>query len=259
VVTNLSDIWIQDYGPLFTEQDRSHVAVIARYEPLGADHFPRKTCIDPLPQAARELARVLADAICDLDVALDWGNIVYHGQSNGRASIVMTKVVKKQNGLLGLRAIRAQLESAFGARIVFADCEEDDPVGHIDGSVRFVDADTVIIPKYPEDYRPGRRNKELLERHFVVHTIDGPESRLIPFCMGNKSLDYDAFGSYLNFIELPTAIVMPVFGVAHDQRAEAKLRNLFKKDVRTVNCDLLSASAGALHCISKSIPWEVEW
>ena len=59
-------------------------------------------------------------------------------------------------------------------------------------------------------------------------------------------------GSYLNYLETPKHIFLPVFGISTDADALKEASGLFRKDIVPVLLSAIPKKGGALNCIS----WE---
>lgn len=66
-----------------------------------------------------------------------------------------------------------------------------------------------------------------------------------------------AVGSYLNYLETPKHIFLPVFGISTDADALKEASGLFRKDIVPVLLSAIPKKGGALNCIS----WEdgIDW
>ena len=66
------------------------------------------------------------------------------------------------------------------------------------------------------------------------------------------SAGISAIGSYLNFLETEKRVFLPVFGDAQDEMAVKCAKEVFEKEIITVNINDIAKEGGVLNCIS----WE---
>ena len=68
-----------------------------------------------------------------------------------------------------------------------------------------------------------------------------------------ESAGDSAVGSYLNYLETETHIFLPVFGNVQDEKAIKCAKEIFNKEIITVNINSIAKEGGVLNCIS----WEM--
>lgn len=245
VVDGLIDIWVQDYVPLLTERDGKRLAAVTRYAALCMEDFLEYR--ELLDKAGRKVALKLGAKLHQLPITLDWGAFVYCGGEAVLASRKLDQVGKPQR-----TSVLEQLEKHLSVRICPIEADPMDPTGHLDGTVRFIDEETVLLASWEDDRGLANRQYAALRRRFKViplPRIPGRRSLLAP------KTEYDAFGCYLNYIELPDRLIVPAYGLETDAVVSNLLAESFQKQVHLINCSLLSAGGGGLRCITKSLPW----
>ena len=115
--------------------------------------------------------------------------------------------------------------------------------GHADGVVRFVNENTALGNASPCKYGYELKVKNALKKH-GISVLDFPYF---------DSAGNSAVGSYLNYLETETHIFLPVFGNAQDEKAIKCAKEIFNKEIITVNINSIAEEGGVLNCIS----WEM--
>ena len=223
------NIWARDYMPI-----RNHKGELLsfRYSPsymadCPAEYTNYRTDIRfPFPTRYSS-------------INLDGGNAVF---SPSRKTVIISDRIFSENPEWNEETLGTELSKLLDARIIFIESLPSDFTGHADGMVRFLSEDTVLINK--TSFKRGleqRQSQTLRELGFAV--VEFPY-----FYSGGIS----AVGSYLNYLETPKHIFLPVFGIFTDADALKEASGLFRKDIVPVLLSAIPKKGGALNCIS----WE---
>lgn len=223
------NIWARDYMPI-----RNHKGEFLsfRYSPsymadCPAEYTNYRTDIR-LPFTTRYS-----------NINLDGGNAVF---SPSRKTVIISDRIFSENPEWNGETLGTELSELLDARIIFIESLTSDFTGHADGMVRFLSEDTVLINK--TSFKRGleqRQSRALRELGFTV--VEFPYS---------YSGGISAVGSYLNYLETPKHIFLPVFGISTDANALKEASGLFRKDIVPVLLSAIPKKGGALNCIS----WE---
>ena len=173
------------------------------------------------------------------NINLDGGNAVF---SPSRKTVIISDRIFSENPEWNGETLGTELSELLDARIIFIESLTSDFTGHADGMVRFLSEDTVLINK--TSFKRGleqRQSRALRELGFTV--VEFPYS---------YSGGISAVGSYLNYLETPKHIFLPVFGISTDANALKEASGLFRKDIVPVLLSTIPKKGGALNCIS----WE---
>jgi agmatine deiminase len=143
------------------------------------------------------------------------------------------------------------LRECFGVREILwlgEGIEGDDTDGHIDDLTRFVDARTVVTVVEPNradpNHEPLAANRRLLDtlavggRALTVIELPMPEPQYLE--------DQRLPASYANFYIANGAVLVPTFGCPADCFPGRR--------VVPVDCRVLIAGLGALHCLTQQVP-----
>lgn len=126
----------------------------------------------------------------------------------------------------------------------------DDTDGHIDTLARFADRVTIVFQSLADDARTRRLNGQLE----LLKTAEGQAYRLIAL-PHPADLDPGLAASYVNFIVLNDAVLVPAFGSSADDEARAMLAAVFTdRTVKSIAAKTLVGQGGGPHCASMQIP-----
>lgn len=238
-IRGTSSIWARDYMPV---EVREGVYVQFRYEPAYLNKYPQERL--STIAGVNYLQELDPDAqIWVVPLKLDGGNVVM----SQNLAIVSDRVFT-ENARLPRTAVAKTLITYLDREVVFIPVQSRDEIGHADGLVRFVDESNVLINDY---HFVDQGYMEKVKRK--LHTY-GMEVHTLPYNPYENKTWLDAGGTYLNYLELPDAILFPEFG-GHlsdcDAAARQELEFHFpQKRILAVPCSKLAGEGGILNCIS---------
>jgi agmatine deiminase len=139
-----------------------------------------------------------------------------------------------------------------------------DFTGHVDGMVRFIDKNTVLINdsktldesiKKGTDYEIERYNN--WKNNFLLSlTTAGLKIEKLPCAVSSieDDKDTDATGIYLNFLLLKDKIIMPSFNqyTEYNNVAKKRLEQLYKREVFPIEASKLAQHGGIINCVTWS-------
>ena len=135
--------------------------------------------------------------------------------------------------------------------------EGDDTDGHIDDLTRFVGRDTVVTVVEPNRADPNHAVLDANLRKLGTLRVGGRPLTVVELPMPEPQYleDQRLPASYANFYVANDAVLVPVFGCAQDDAACAILRECFpRRRVVAIDCRVLIAGLGALHCLTQQVP-----
>ena len=227
------DIWARDYMPVRT---KSGQYISFRYEPSYLKGYEEERT-----DYQKDVAPHFDLPVTYSDINLDGGNVVF---SPSRTKAVISDRVFSENPDLDENTLLTELEKLLEAEIVIIPSLKIDMTGHADGVVRFVNENTALGNASPCKYGYELKVKNALKKH-GISVLDFPYF---------DSADDSAVGSYLNYLETETHIFLPVFGnVQEDEKAIKCAKEIFNKEIITVNINSIAEEGGVLNCIS----WEM--
>jgi agmatine deiminase len=136
--------------------------------------------------------------------------------------------------------------------------EGDDTHGHVDDICRFVNRNTVVACREVNKRdKNSKRLEENLERLQGVRLENGDALNVITIPMP-KRLDFEDLrlpASYVNFMMIAGAVLVPTFNDRNDYRALGILTDVFPdREVIGISAIDLIWGLGTLHCLSHEIP-----
>ena len=253
------DVWIRDFGPLFLIHDQRRELCIAdwRFNAWGGK-FPEQSKDD---YASAWIADQLGVRRFAFDQVLEGGAV----ESNGAGCILTTEVVllnSNRNGETTVAKVAGQLKAGLGADHILwlkDGLVGDDTDGHIDNLARFFKADGILMAEVNDLTDPNY--PALLENTQRVQEFRRPEGDA--FASVQLPLPDPIFhdgerlaASYLNFIVLNGAVLVPTYGQAtNDAKALERIGDCFPgREIVGVDCTDILKEGGALHCMSQHQP-----
>jgi agmatine deiminase len=254
-----NDAWARDHGAIFVTRagkNEPRLAVDFDYNAWGGKYPPF--------DLDREIGRQMADALgvprfAQPGVVLEGGSI----EPNGAGALMTTEqclLNPNRTPLLGIADIERLLRNALGVTQVIwlgDGIEGDDTDGHIDDLTRFFRPDAVLTVMEPNKSDPNhapllanrRRLAELKVGGRALEVVELPMPE--PRYLGDQRLP----ASYANFYVANGAVLLPTFGCPQDDAARAIVADCFPgRRVLPVDCRVLIAGLGALHCLTQQVP-----
>jgi agmatine deiminase len=239
-------IWLRDYLPIVTYVNGKRYIAKAIYKPSYMYVEESK----PLNSAGREIPAKLGLRFSELPLIWDGGNLTHNWKGIG----IITKRLLKDNKKFNERQIRYLLKKHLGLRkIIFIDEEPFDKTGHVDGVVRFVKHNVLIVGSYPIEYKKGHKYleyiaellKHKLGKNFQIVRIPNeyPENK---YYQGIPS----AWGNRINYLQDYKKIYLPVYGLRKNDEEAINTISDLGFTVIPVRCDKLSRMGGVLNCIT---------
>ena len=232
LIDGTRDIWVRDFMPV-QRHDGSFVSF--RYEPGYLKNNPELQT-----DYRQDLSAHFTLPVTYSQIHLDGGNVVF---SPSKKKVIISDRVLAENPDFATSELILTLEQQLQAQVILIPSLKSDMTGHADGMVRFIDETTVIGNHVPAKNGLEQRIQAVL-RTYGIHVID------FPYFYSPKG---SAVGCYLNFLQTPEYLFLPVFGVPMDTAAIVAAQQLFSQIVIPVNIHEIALDGGLLNCIS----WEI--
>lgn len=242
VLANANDYWIRDFMPVCLSADGTYARYEYRPDYLWDDEDKRRY-ITRQSDACDGLDLFAPN---DMNIIFDGGNYVRCGNK-----VVMTDKVLMENPRWHLDELFRHLTDTLCADIVLLPWDMEDEYGHSDGMLTYLGEERVLLNNYRQEIR-GREDKDyylrltkILEAHFDIVELSY-----------DCELDPDSW-CYLNYLELPEAILLPCLSEQvdcdNDMAAKETFTRLFpRKEIVQIYAKPLIRRGGALHCAT----WE---
>lgn len=237
LLQDTEDYWCRDYMPIQVGEDRF---VKYHYYP---DYLNKPTQISYITDVEKPLSHleITEEKLVDLkDIVLDGGNVVktpYH--------VIMTEKIFIENPVFSHERLISRLENAFQSEVIILPWtnRRNDPCGHTDGMVRYVNGKELLMDNYTHfALHIGKRVHGILEnKGYTVHELELPYA-------------YDYSWAYINFLQTKNVIVIPKFGLVADKYAYNHISSLFDVPVVQIPAPrIIRKYGGAFNCLSWNI------
>jgi agmatine deiminase len=257
-----NDVWCRDHGPLFVKQRDTGALAITDWGFNGwGDKFGPYALDNEIP---RHIANTLGMPRFEAGMILEGGSI----EQNSLGQMLTTEAVllnPNRNPDLSRGEIEERIKAYLGMDEIFwlaSGIEGDDTDGHIDDIARFVNDATIVISREPDGNNANHRVlAENRERLGDFRLPDGSKPEIVDIDLPEACLAPDwrlpmLPASYVNFLILNGAVLVPVFGQEkRDRAAVGLLGELFAgREIVPINAIDIVREGGAIHCISQQQP-----
>jgi len=240
------DTWIRDFGAITIYKNSRAWLLNFKFNAWGGKFSYNKD--DQINKRLKEL-NFFKKPMKDINFVLEGGSI----DTNGEGILLSTQNCifnHNRNPKLSKKQILEILKTTFGVSEIVVlqngSLIGDDTDSHIDTLARFLDEETIAYAKCynieDEHYITLRKMEDELKKtklHLVALPLPTPKF----------FLDHRLPATYLNFIFLNNALIVPTYKDKNDKIALEILQNFFpKKDVVGVDASVFIREHGSLHC-----------
>ena len=242
-----NDTWIRDFGGICIFENNKLKILNFKFNAWG-EKFDFSLDND-INNRLKKLG-VLKN-IEDIDFILEGGSI----DSNGNGTLLTTaKCIfnKNRNKNHSKKQIEQKIKNLFGTKeLIILNHGEligDDTDAHVDTLARFVNKETIAYAKCYDknDEQYGNLKKmeeELKQTDFNLLPLPMPSAKYF----SNKRLP----ATYLNFIFINRALIIPTYKDENDKMVLEILQNFFQdRDIIGVDASIFIREHGSLHCAS---------
>jgi agmatine/peptidylarginine deiminase len=231
LVPGTRDIWVRDFMPIPLPDGR---LLEYRYEP---DYLKRPKDAESRSEPAQICAEMELKTV-NTDLIIDGGNVIRRGQ----VLLMADKVVKENSGLYTAESLKAKLREDFQVeKVVFIPWDkEEDPYGHADSMVRFIDEQTVLVNYYYDGYQP------------VVDPLKAAGLRVEALKLSGINYQNDSYWPYLNFLQTENMLLYTRIEPRHDAEVLEQLERYFpdyRGRMQAIEMREVTEEHGALNCI----------
>ena len=279
-IAETDQFWARDCGPFFVADKDGLPAILDwGYNGYGRmDKFGPKVPKDwrwEMPEFVREeylenyvkddvLASTIAQAIGVEEVSLN-GFILEGGaiEADGRGTIITTEsCILNENRNPGITRRNAEryFKKYMGVTNVIwlkGSPDEDITDGHIDGLMRFADANTIVTmtkEDYYEtyDYTPKGDYSKIIN----AKNTDGQKYNIVTLPITAEVVEWLGWrANYLNYYAGNEVVLVPVYGDVMDSKALKTLGKIYPdKEIIPINGEILALLGGGIHCVTQQQP-----
>ena len=252
------DVWIRDYGPIFLKH-KSKGSLISSDWVFNAwggkfDLFQKDNAVPKWLSGQLDIENISYSKI------LEGGAI----ETNGEGFLCTTKsVLKNPNRKLQDEVINWDdlFCQSLGVEMVLwfhQGLYNDDTDGHIDNVIRFAPGHRILYAnennQESPNFIPLKEIQAQLDSYakgplkgYEFHALPVPDPIFVDGAM--------ASASYVNYLILNGAVIVPSFGQAKDKEALSIIKSCFPdREVIGFNCLEIIGEGGGLHCMSLNQP-----
>ena len=280
LIAESDQFWARDCGPVFVYDAQGNAAILdagyngyGRMEKLGPD-VPEKDRWE-MPEFVREeyMENFLKDDLLAAAVAdslgvtcVDINGFVLEGgaiESDGCGTIITTEsCILNENRNPGMKKgdAEAYFKEYLGAtNVIWLEGSPDEDItdGHIDGLLRFADANTIVTmtkEDYYEtyDYTPRGDYKKVIN----AKNANGEKYNIVTLPITAEDVEWLGWrANYLNYYAGNDVVIVPVYGDTMDAEAMRILGELYPdKEIIPVDGEILAVIGGGIHCVTQQQP-----
>ncbi|MEI8224729.1 MAG: agmatine deiminase family protein [Bacteroidota bacterium] len=266
LIPEISDIWIRDFGPQFYSVEGKAWSFFFNYQPNYFHTSFQNEIMDNNNKAGRKFAGKLGYKKFEIikvkgtDLNLDGGNFVHNGAGT---ALVSNRIITDNENLL-IEDVRETFRTELGIdHLIIVPTEPYDDTGHMDGAVRFINENTVLVSKYPDSAEDKSRIwSDTVAGHLqclkfdVIRIVNNlPREGRYSYKKAEGTLEFfeNAWGNYLNFLRIGNTFYLPQYQGQGDlnQKVIKTIEDIRGSKVIPVEIpDELSAYGGLLNCIT---------
>jgi agmatine deiminase len=245
----IGDIWLRDSGCIIVSNGQQRLA-----RDFGFNGWGNRFNFDGDQTIGAELAREAGFTVTECDWVLEGGSIDVDGEG---LAVTTTDCLlnPNRNPMLDQAAIEDRLARDLGIeRLLWLGdgLANDHTDGHVDNLARFIGANHLVIPEACDADDPNA----------AVYA----EARAMAEALGCKVTPLPSVGrfeqggeavpaSYMNFYIGNSAVVVPIYGSRHDDKALAAFGTLFPdRKIVGLPADAVLTGGGSFHCSSQQVP-----
>ncbi len=221
------DIWCRDYMPVQVSKDK-----FVRFL-FNPDYLATQ---QDYVTDSRSVCEGIGIKVTDSPLVVDGGNVVSCGDK-----VVMVDKVFDENPQYTVRQLSSMLEETFQAELIFLPWDVSEPFGHIDGQLRYIGNESVLLTADDEEFL--KRIEKRLHHHFKeIYTLH--------YDVAKPS---EGNWAYINWLQTDKVLVLPKLGIEEDEQALVQIGHLFpdyKGRIEQLNANALVEDGGAFNCVT---------
>lgn len=254
-----NDAWCRDHGPAFLVNpaaEQKKMIVDWNYNAWG-DKYPPYDLDDVIPTRIAEQYGV---PVINPGIIMEGGSVEF----NGAGTILTSKsclLNPNRNPHLNQIQIEDYLCEYYGMdQVLWVDdgIVGDDTDGHIDDTIRFVNANTVLTviedDKHDENYDLLQQNLRQLKQ---MRLLNGKQLNIIELPMPDAVVfdDQRLPASYANFYIANKSVIVPTYRCDKDDKALQIIQESFPtREVIGIDSTEIIWGLGSFHCLSQQEP-----
>lgn len=236
---NTKDIWARDYMPIQVSDSK-----FVRYD-YNPDYLKPKT-YQKLKTEPNIICKSIGLKTIKTNLILDGGNVI----KSSNHVIMTDKVIIENRETYAKEKLLAVLQNLFEVdHVVLIPWDKEEPYGHADGMVRFINDETVLIQDYYNDY--GARFKDNF-----FGALDKVGLSFFEMKFDGETVDENSW-SYMNFLQTKDIILLPSYGIPEDNQALEQIKKYYpdyaQNKIAQIDWNEMISGGGGLNCISWTV------
>lgn len=280
LIAETDQFWARDCGPIFVFDKEGAPAILdwgyngyGRMDKLGPD-VPEDLRWE-MPEFLREeyLGNYVKDDVLAAEVAkaigvkcIDLNGFVFEGgaiEADGCGTIITTEsCILNENRNVGVTRESAEryFEKYLGVtNVIWLEGTPDEDItdGHIDGLLRFADANTIVTMSEEDyyetyDYTPEGDYAKVIN----AKNAAGEKYNIVTLPITAEDVEWLGWrANYLNYYAGNDVVIVPVYGDVMDDVALQILAELYPdKEIVPVDGEVLALIGGGVHCVTQQQP-----
>jgi agmatine deiminase len=254
-----NDAWCRDHGPAFLINEKAgakKIIVDWNYNAWG-NKYPPFDLDDVIPTL---IANQYNIPVYHPGIIMEGGSVEFNGEGTIMTSTACLLNPNRNPGLTRID-IEEYLHHYYGAdQVLWVDegIVGDDTDGHIDDTVRFVNADSVVAVVEENKNDP---NYELLHSNLrqlkSMRLLNGKQLNIVELPMPDEVIyeDQRLPASYANFYIANQSVIVPTFCCDKDEKVLQIIQDCFPdRIVVGIDSTDLIWGLGSFHCLSQQEP-----
>ena len=254
-----NDAWCRDHGPAFLVNPKAEnkKAIIDWNYNAWGDKYPPYDLDDVIPSL---IGAAYGIPVYHPGIVMEGGSVEFNGEGTILTSTCCL-LNPNRNPHLSQETIESYLRNYYGAEQVLWVPEGmvgDDTDGHIDDTIRFVNAGTVLSVV---EHNRSDENYELLQRNLKelnsMRLLNGKQLNIVELPMPDPVVyeDQRLPASYANFYIANGSVIVPVFRCDKDDLALRIIQDCFpSRTVTGIDSTEIIWGLGSFHCLSQQEP-----
>lgn len=256
IICPTNDTWCRDYGPITTLVDNKPLLNNFIFDAWGGKY---PSSLDNAVTDCLQQQGLFATGIMPREFVLEGGSI----EPDGAGTLLTTShCLLKRHPDKSKTDVEACLQSMLGVkRVLWLDAGSlggDDTDSHIDNLARFANAATILYAACRDKEHPDYAALQEMQSQLGTFTqADGSDYQLQPVYLPDPVYDEGQAlpASYVNYLVMNDAILVPQFGQESDAAALAIFRQTFPtRQIIGINSTALIKQFGGIHCATMHFP-----
>jgi agmatine deiminase len=254
-----NDAWCRDHGPAFLVNPAAEIKKVIvdwNYNAWGGK-YPPFDLDDVVPT---RIGEQLGLPVYHPGIIMEGGSVEFNGEGTLLTSECCL-LNKNRNPHLDKTQIEKYLQDYYGIKQVLwikEGIEGDDTDGHIDDTVRFINADTVLTVieenKNDENFELLQQNLKQLKQ---MRLLNGRQLNVVELPMPVPVIyeEQRLPASYANFYISNKSVIVPTFRCNKDEKALSIIQECFPgREVIGIDSTEIIWGLGSFHCLSQQEP-----